>query len=250
MEAVSLYAGDVASAGMAALLVSPFITIVDRSIIENASGRQKLQLGLKQYFRDFTAHPMQFMRQKQFLLIYGLYTSTYVTANVIDTSCELMDKENQMPKFIGTTAVNMTLCIAKDREFTRMFGVIAPSSVPLATFGLFAIRDAMTVAGSFNLPKVVSKDYIQPKTNLSSSTADTASQLLCPALIQFLSTPMHLLGLDLYNNKNKPANQRMQFISKEYLKSTCARIARIGPAFGIGGIGNKYFRDSYRGKTV
>ena len=49
------------------------------------------------------------------------------------------------------------------------------------------------------------------------------------------------LGL---NANNAFPNRR--FVKREYLKSTLARICRIGPAFGIGGVGNKYFRDTLR----
>ncbi|CAM9732604.1 unnamed protein product [Choristocarpus tenellus] len=70
--------------------------------------------------------------------------------------------------------------------------------------------------------------------------------MVCPAAVQFLSTPLHLLGLDLYNNpKNLPA-QRVSFITREYAASVTARIARIGPAFGIGGVGNTAFRKYFR----
>ena len=35
----------------------------------------------------------------------------------------------------------------------------------------------------------------------------------------------------------------MKFIYDIYFKTTITRIARIGPAFGIGGIGNRMVRD-------
>ncbi|CAN0515950.1 unnamed protein product, partial [Scytosiphon promiscuus] len=38
----SLYAADAASSLCASFLVSPFITIVDRSIMQNASGAMKM----------------------------------------------------------------------------------------------------------------------------------------------------------------------------------------------------------------
>lgn len=243
------YSVDALAAGGAALLVSPFITIVDRSIIENASGIRPLKIGLKELLNQFLRHPIQFMRRKEFLLIYGLYSSTYLTANSIDTTCELVERDNQLPKFIGTTAVNMTLCIAKDREFTRMFGAIAPSSVPLATYALFAFRDSLTVAASFNFPKVMTHQ-LETRSNMQREHAEKVSQLFCPAAVQFISTPMHLLGLDLYNHRTKSSKARISFISTEYFKSTLARIGRIGPAFGIGGIGNKYFRDSLREEFI
>jgi hypothetical protein len=34
----------------------------------------------------------------------------------------------------------------------------------------------------------------------------------------------------------------MKFVQKEYFKTTLARMARIFPAFGVGGVVNKYIR--------
>ena len=73
--------------------------------------------------------------------------------------------------------------------------------------------------------------------------AANAAQLLCPAVIQLVSCPLHLLGLDYYNRPNVSLASRMKFIYNIYFKTTLTRIARIGPAFGIGGIGNRMVRD-------
>ncbi|RLN74504.1 hypothetical protein BBJ28_00016313 [Nothophytophthora sp. Chile5] len=236
---------DLAAAMAASVSVAPFITIVDRAIIENASGARPLGVGLKQLAADFVRHPLRFVVKREFLLIFGLYSATYVSANAIDTMCEFAEKDNQMPKFIGTTAVNMSLCIAKDRAFARMFGVIAPAAFPLASIGLFAVRDSLTVAASFNAPKFLAKK-LEDDAKMQPSRAGTIAQLVCPAAVQFISTPLHLLGLDLYNNKGLSAAKRASFVQREYLKSVFARIGRIGPAFGIGGVGNTYFRDQLR----
>jgi hypothetical protein len=37
---------------------------------------------------------------------------------------------------------------------------------------------------------------------------------------------------------------RIAFIEREYVKTTLARMARIFPAFGVGGVVNKYVRNS------
>ncbi|POM67587.1 Hypothetical protein PHPALM_16384 [Phytophthora palmivora] len=83
---------------------------------------------------------------------------------------------------------------------------------------------------------------------MEKSGAATFAQLICPAAVQFLSTPLHLLGLDLYNNKGHTMTQRVSFVQREYVKSVLARVGRIGPAFGIGGGGNAYFRNTLRAK--
>ncbi|TMW69336.1 hypothetical protein Poli38472_001492 [Pythium oligandrum] len=236
---------DVAAAATASLGVSPFIAIVDRAIIENASGARRLSDGVKQLSMEFLRHPLRFLHRREFRLVFGLYTATYASANSIETLCDATDTDNQMPKFVGTTAVNMTLCIAKDRAFTQMFGVIAPAAFPLASVGLFAIRDSMTVAASFNAPKIMAQQ-LQEKAHVKPSTSATISQLVCPAAVQFVSTPLHLVGLDLYNHKGASMSQRLVFVQREYIKSVFARIARIGPAFGIGGVGNTYCRQRLR----
>lgn len=236
---------DVAAAATASFGVSPFITIVDRSIIENASGARRLTTALKVLSIDLIRNPFQFMRRREFLIVFGVYTATYASANAIDTICEATKTDKQMPTFIGTTAVNMTMCVAKDRAFTQMFGTIPPASFPLASIGLFAIRDALTVAASFNAPHVVA-EKIQEQCSIENARATTISQLLCPAAVQLLSTPLHLIGLDLYNHPKSSISSRMVFLQREYVKSVAARIARIGPAFGIGGVGNRYCRKSWR----
>ncbi|GMF21408.1 unnamed protein product [Phytophthora fragariaefolia] len=238
---------DTLAAMAASLGVAPFITIVDRAIIENASGARPLGRGLKELSVEFLKHPLRFVGKREFHLIFGLYTATYVTANVVDSVCEYAEADNQMPKFIGTTAVNMSLCIAKDRAFARMFGVIAPAAFPLTSIGLFAVRDSMTCAASFNAPKVLAKK-IEDNGVMDKATAGTFAQLVCPAAVQFVSTPLHLLGLDLYNNKGHAVAKRVSFVQREYVKSVFARVGRIGPAFGIGGVGNTYFRNTLRAK--
>ncbi|CAH0479204.1 unnamed protein product [Peronospora belbahrii] len=238
---------DTAAAMAASLGVAPFITIVDRAIIENASGARPLGRGMKELSIEFLKNPLRFVGKREFHLIFGLYTATYMAANAVDSVCEYIETDNQMPKFIGTTAVNMSICIAKDRAFARMFGVIAPAAFPLTSIGLFALRDSMTCAASFNAPKVLAKKF-EDKNLMEKSSAGTFAQLICPAAVQFFSTPLHLLGLDLYNNKSHVMTQRVTFVKREYVKSVLARIGRIGPAFGIGGVGNTYFRNTLRAK--
>ena len=67
-------------------------------------------------------------------------------------------------------------------------------------------------------------------------------QLFCPVAMQFLTTPMHLLGLDMYNRPTSSWQNRYELIASNYRKTVLARIARILPAFGFGGLGNKRIR--------
>lgn len=67
------------------------------------------RMGLKELFLK----PHVFLRRPEFAMIWGVYASTYITANLVITTCERRNTDAQWPKFIGTTSVNMTACISK-----------------------------------------------------------------------------------------------------------------------------------------
>lgn len=80
-------------------------------------------------------------------------------------------------------------------------------------------------------------------------SSTSAAQFMAPAAMQIVSTPLHLLGLDLYNrNERVPFGERLNKIRVDWLKSTLARMARIIPAFGVGGVVNTRVRATMMGK--
>ncbi|PYH79472.1 hypothetical protein BO82DRAFT_133706 [Aspergillus uvarum CBS 121591] len=111
-------------------------------------------------------------------------------------------------------------------------------SIPFATYSAFLIRDALTIFGSFSLPAMVSTSI--PDSVASSEYAKILlAQLAIPASIQLISTPIHLLGLDLYNRPiTIPAADRMARVSRDWIGASLTRMCRIIPAFGIGGFAN------------
>eukprot|EP00124_Ichthyophonus_hoferi_P003187 Ihof_evm1s263 gene=Ihof_evmTU1s263 len=161
LDLIQSFSVDFTAAAGAAFCVAPFITIVDRSIIQNASGAKNLKLALKDGVKDAIMRPQRFVARMDFLWIWLLYTVTYTVANGVDTVCSAKSINPGMPKFVGTTMFNMPLCILKDRAFTRMFGVIAPTKLPRISYGLFALRDMATLGASFTLPKTVSIEMQQ-----------------------------------------------------------------------------------------
>jgi len=52
----------------------------------------------------------------------------------------------------------------------------------------------------------------------------------------------HLMGLVLHNRPSATSAERASFIDREYVKTTAARMSRILPAFGFGGVVNKAAR--------
>ncbi len=191
--------------------------------------------------KELCFRPLQFLQRRSYQLVAGVYVSTYVAANLTDTICSRQMADSRYPKFVTTSATNIAVGIAKDRAFTRMFGLKPPTQLPAGTYVLFALRDSATIAASFTAPVYMAR-YMQTNHGYSKEFAMNFSQLTCPVLIQFLSTPPHLLGLDLYNNPHHTTRERFQFMRREYVKSASARMARIFPAFGIGGVLNRKLR--------
>lgn len=186
-------------------------------------------------------NPIYFFKQPSFLFIWGVYSGTYIVANSIEALCERSNRSSFYPKFVGSSVANVTLSVLKDKAFARMFGTGEVKPMTIKSMGLFATRDSMTILASFSLPGIIST-HMQHDMHMSKLKADTLSQLITPVSMQILSTPLHLLGLDIYNRANASKEERKAFIQKEYLKTTMARMARIFPAFGIGGVVNKYIR--------
>ncbi len=188
--------------------------------------------------------PGYFFKQPSFLFIWGVYSGTYVVANSIEAVCERTERSSLYPKFVGSSIANVTLSVLKDKAFARMFGVGDPKPMPKVSFGCFATRDSMTILASFSLPGILSKSLLQDGMGMGKTFSDTAAQLITPCSMQILSTPLHLYGLNRYNVPVATSEERVSFIKKEYFKTTLARMARIFPAFGIGGVVNKAVRKS------
>ena len=68
------------------------------------------------------------------------------------------------------------------------------------------------------------------------------AQFIAPAGIQLLSTPLHLWGLDLYNRPRVRWTDRVNRVRRDWLGASFARMGRIVPAFGIGGVVNSSVR--------
>lgn len=125
----------------------------------------------------------------------------------------------------------MSLCVLKDRSFTRSFGVGAPRPLPLLCYGLFATRDALTIASGFNAPALLAPYF---------PGGLTAAQLFAPAFAQAIVTPVHLLGLDLYNRPL--AKDKTRMVIKNWPRTAMARVGRMFASFGLGGVLNIYTR--------
>ncbi|EED18289.1 conserved hypothetical protein [Talaromyces stipitatus ATCC 10500] len=183
-------------------------------------------------------------------------------------------------KFLTTTIVNMSICVYKDARFAKLFGPSSDPStqchpsapavtvattgasslsaatataatiakqtptIPKVSYALFCLRDSVTIFASFNIPPLIASsvpDWIVSTPGMKAAVA----QFSCPALMQFVSTPMHLLGLDLYNRQPPGGlgwRERLLRIRRDYIVSSFARMGKIVPAYGVGGVVNVRLR--------
>ena len=125
-----------------------------------------------------------------------------------------------------------------------MFGTAAARAVPLLSFLMFMVRDSLTIVAAFTCVAPFAA-FLAANTGLGEG-ARTLAQLLAPMIVQVVSTPLHLLGLDLYNNPTALVSQRIAGISDRYVGAMAMRQARALPAFGLGGIGNTVLRNQWR----
>ena len=79
---------DALAAGAAGALVAPIITIIDKGIIENASGRNTLGESLKKSARELLLKPHVFLRGKPFVLIFVRLPAANPQARARASWCE------------------------------------------------------------------------------------------------------------------------------------------------------------------
>ena len=230
----------------------------NRGIMQNASGQATLGQSLKQSFIAFLRAPQSLVFSKPFALICMLYGGTYLSANTLDTLTSTVQNKpinhvtSGTTKFAVTSTTNVGLCLIKDRAFVKMFGSGGPPRpVPLPSYALFTLRDCMTIFASFNIPPLLGPKLTESLSDEIQKTisGQTIAQFVAPAGIQLLSTPLHLLGLDLYNRPSTKKEvvtwkERAEIVRKNWGVSSVARMCRIMPAFGIGGVVNKKMRES------
>mmetsp|Transcript_101789 Transcript_101789/g.175717 ORF Transcript_101789/g.175717 Transcript_101789/m.175717 type:complete len:310 (-) Transcript_101789:1707-2636(-) len=265
------YLADIGAAISASICVSPFVTMVDKAVMENASGRCNLFVSLGNTCKDIVFRPHRFVARPEFMLVCSVYIVTYGTANTMNTMSTLKakaqkEREERAAKdrtyilpppsllsqyvspaglqLVTTTAANMSSSMMKDSILAKMFGSGPARSFPIASYGAFVCRDTITIAAGFTIPGPLA-NYFKSTTSMSQYQCDIAAQLLCPVSMQVICTPIHLMGLDFYNRPEVTMAERVRSIKAQYKTVLFVRMGRMLPAFGFGGLGNKFFRRVY-----
>lgn len=212
----------VGSAIVASGCVTPFVLTIDKAVVQAAAGTMKLGPALVAGVVDLVKKPGKMLFSIPLGLVWGVYAATYIAANSIDVYNErkaLSAGKASMVKLAGTTVVNMSASLIKDVTFAKMFGAKdagkeagkAASSVarrvPLATYGIFLLRDTLTIAGGFTVPPIMS-GLIHNSTGWEKKKTDKVAQLVSPMAMQLICTPTHLLALNMYNVEKATVAER------------------------------------------
>ncbi|KAL4794741.1 hypothetical protein BDV19DRAFT_389874 [Aspergillus venezuelensis] len=254
--------GDLTAATVSALLVSPSVTIIDRALVEKASYHKPLLQSLRSHTRAALSHPRSFLFSRPHGHVFTLYAATYTVANGTETvTRQTHPAISDALTFVLTFLVNVPLGVWKDIRFAQLFGAssqIDPAKKPLpipkktgssAATATLLVRDAITIYGSFTLAQRCA-DVIPDSLATHPYSKTVFTQMVVPVMSQLAATPLHLLGLDLYNRQYRvPWRDRVAVVWRDLPSATVIRCARIIPAFGFGCLANMGLR-SYFHQTV
>lgn len=179
--------------------MTPLTQIVDVAVSRSASGQATVLQALIEGVKEWLTQPLTKLKQPAFRLCWFVYICTYAGANVIEDICVLfLNVSPVMPKFLGVTACNMLACMYKDAKLAQLYGKGDGDAKPFPKIGyvLFLIRDLLANGGGFTFPPMV-EPLLKPLLGAKSATV---SQLGVPAAINIISSPIHFLALDIYNN--------------------------------------------------
>lgn len=269
--------GDVVIGTGVTLTVAPFLTVVDKAIVQSAAGTQTLMRSMFESTQSMISRPGTYLKSPAFLLMWGVYAATYSTANSLKTLVEHKSYKDALKNdaaqasarrpttsaemgkigiFLGTTFVNSSCSLVKDRAYAKLFGSSsAQMSVPRLSYAMWMLRDLSVVGSSFVLPDMVYPKLVE-MYGMDESSARSFCQLALPVAAQFVAGPLHYIGLDMYNRNlntktwSEAIVDRSKALYKGVAPVVTARIARIAPGYGIGGVLNTKFRDRWRDYLV
>ena len=198
-------------------------------------------------------------------LVFLVYFGTFSTANLLDTVRETtsLNGSSSLPvsaKFGAVTTISTGLTIYKDARMAQYFGNSRIRRVPTITYSLCALRDAMTIYASFILPDTVASNVKQSSSRrkfaeqigiTTENGIRKTAQFVLPAMAQFFTTPVHLLGLSHFNQPSTlTVCDRIRCVFRDLSLAIPIRVIRIVPAFGFGGVINTTVRQSFHQRTT
>ena len=217
---------------VSSVTVSPVMTVIDTAIIKSQFQKVGLVQACTDTIKDYANGTIKFRRP--FAIMNVVYGSTYATANLTELACNKLNVDYKVPTLLTTSLVNIATIAYKDREYAKIFNQTR-IQFPLTSYGLFAVRDGLTIGSSFILKKDVIT-YLEKY--MTHNIADLVASFAVPMAAQIVSTPIHIYAIDIFQRPNDSFKQRMDHMKRLYMSVCSGRIIRIIPAFAVGGFIN------------
>jgi hypothetical protein len=273
--------GDIVIASSVTAAIAPFLTVVDKALVQRSVGSHTILSSILSSAAGMVRHPVAYFKSPTFLWMWATYASTYSAANSLrtltehqeyvkarheeaavvstsSTSSSTSKKANNSNNnttatlFLGTTLVNTSASLVKDRAYARMFGnATAGLSVPAISYALWITRDFTVIGSSFILPGHVAP-MLQSNSSLDEKQAVRIAQVATPMVAQLIAGPLHFVGLDCYNRNlshmafREQVMERTKFLAAGFNEVVAARMIRILPGYGVGGVWNTSLRGQWR----
>lgn len=247
---------DICAAAVSALTVAPVMTAIDTAIMRSQTMHVSFVNAFKQTLRAYGTREMCYVRPLR--VMAGVYGATYLTANTVDSLCRARGIDAHMPTFVCTSLVNIAAIAYKDAVYAQLFSKrsghgtdAAPRNglaavrhamrmMPAGSLALFAARDALTIASTF----VLKRDCVDAlSAHVPHNLADFGVSLVLPMVAQVISTPLHIVAIDLHQQPHMTWTQRLQHMRRIYTTVCLGRMLRVVPAFGLGGFLNDMIRE-------
>ena len=221
---------DVAAAGLTAAAVAPLCSVLDEGITRAAAGGD-LWSAIGGGMKNIVTKPVEFLGGPAFQWMWLVYAATYSAANSLK-SIQAAWISLGFIAVITVAVVNTCVGIAKDSAYSQLFGcdddgcVITPRSAYITWF----MRDLVAFSFILSLPIPLAAALGLPLGMV---------RFLTPVLAQYLTTPLHLLGLSFCNNFDATFGVHLKAMSpKNFFSMVSARQLKIIPPYSIGGLLN------------
>ena len=244
------------------------ISIIDFSIMAKVAGvNPSIMSGVTDGVKVLVTKPSQFFVPRagnQRGIIYGavaaVYAMTYLSSDMTKSLMEAKgytDSEIIWTRGLASGVVNTSMTIWKDSVILRSLPAAAgaakgPAVVPFLSRLGFCVRDVATTVSAFTLVPITTGFLNEKYGNQSALQATTGlylgndklSSLTVPAALQTITTVIHISAIRYQRTYPNPSVADITLaLRNDYVGAVAARVCRIIPAFGIGGIGNTYLLD-------
>lgn len=218
------------------LIISPIMSIIDISIIKSQLHKEKIGKSITDNITFYSTNKQKFIRPVSVMNI--VYSSTYCTANLTELYCKKHGIDYKIPTLITTSFANIVTISYKDMVYSKLLNKHLVT-FPFRSNILLATRDMMTINAAF----IWKKDLINYLDKyMMHNKSEFIASILLPIAIQFFSTPIHILAIDMYEKPHASVMERCKNIQACYRSILFGRIIRTIPAFGVGGFINDMLR--------